>query len=96
MHIVADYGGNVPREQSGAMEFFCTQALGIMIEDGVQEVWRLMGGRKNTLFTRSVGFIWTIGFISWSSPIWVYPVARGMRREDMMLSLWAMKPYKFW
>ncbi|KAB8294718.1 hypothetical protein EYC80_006680 [Monilinia laxa] len=50
MHTAADYGGNISLGESGAMRFFCTQALGIMIEDGVQEVWKRMGGRKGREF----------------------------------------------
>ncbi|KAF7853264.1 hypothetical protein EAF04_010765 [Stromatinia cepivora] len=100
MHIASDYGGGISPRQSGAMTFFCTQALGIMIEDGVQEIWRMMGGKKNTLFGKTIGIIWTLGFLCWSTPVWVYPVARDMQREDMLLTLGAIEPLvvglKFW
>lgn len=100
MHTAVDYGGNVSLGESGAMRFFCTQALGIMMEDGVQEVWRKMGGRKGSLWGRGAGMVWTLGFICWSSPAWVYPIARGVKRENMMLTWWAMKPlvegFEFW
>ncbi|KAF7907856.1 hypothetical protein BELL_0449g00010 [Botrytis elliptica] len=99
-HVAADYGSGIYPAQSGAMSFFCAQALGIMIEDGVQEIWRLMGGKKNTLLGKIIGFIWVSVFICWSSPVWAYPFARTMRREDMILTFGALKPLlvglKFW
>ena len=42
MHIGHDVGGLVAVQQRGrhgAMRFFCTQFLGIVVEDGVQAVW---------------------------------------------------------
>lgn len=100
MHIVADFGGDIPPAQSGALRFFCSQALGIMIEDTVQEIWRRMGGKKDNLFSRSVGVIWTLAFFSWSGPCWFYPFNRVMRREDMLITPGAFRPVveglKFW
>ncbi|TEY34586.1 hypothetical protein BOTCAL_0625g00070 [Botryotinia calthae] len=99
-HVAADYGSGISPKQSGAMSFFCAQALGIMIEDAVQEIWRLMGGKKNTLLGKTIGFIWVLAFTCWSSPVWAYPLARSMRREDMLLTFGALKPLlvglKFW
>ncbi|TGO83829.1 hypothetical protein BPOR_0586g00010 [Botrytis porri] len=99
-HVAADYGSGICPAQSGAMSFFCAQSLGIMIEDEVQEIWRLMGGKKNTLLGKIIGFIWVLVFICWSSPVWVFQFARTMRREDMLLTFGALKPLlvglKFW
>lgn len=68
---------------SGSVRFFCTQALGIMVEDGVQEVWRRLAGDSSgqtTLWKRVVGFLWLCAFMAWSTPVWVYPyvVKQGM------------------
>ncbi len=92
MHVFADSGGAVPITESGALGFFCTQALGIVIEDGFQELYRRAFGIRKNWFEKIVGFVWVVGFISWSSPVWVYPVGRTMKREDMVLTPSALRP----
>ena len=92
MHLIADSGGAVTISESGALRCFCTQALGIMIEDAVQELYRRSGGDQKSCLPKAVGYIWVVLFLSWSSPVWVYPVARTMKRDDMMLSIYALGP----
>jgi hypothetical protein len=85
MHIFSDVGGGLPVRQSGAFYFFCVQALGIVIEDGVQAVWRKVTGRDAGVLGRIVGYAWVAAWVVWSSPVWVYPVVLAMRREDAIL-----------
>ena len=96
MHMFADMGGGLSMRQSGAMQFFCMQALGIMIEDGVQALYRQsMKGEMTTrakTIERTVGYVWVLFFIVWTSPVWVFPAHLQMREEDAMLSLSAVKP----
>jgi hypothetical protein len=92
MHVVADSGGAVPMAQSGALRFFCTQALGIIVEDGVQELYRRVFGNQKSRVGKAIGYLWVLAFLSWSTPVWVYPVARTMKREDMMLTVNALRP----
>jgi hypothetical protein len=92
MHVVADSGGAVPVAQSGALQFFCTQALGILLEDAIQELSRIFFGDLNSRACRAVGFLWVFAFLGWSTPVWVYPVARTLKREDCMLELGALRP----
>lgn len=96
MHVVADAGGALTIFQSGALQFFCTQAVGIMFEDGIQEIYRILFGDRETRLCKAIGFIWVIAFISWSSPVWVYPIARTMEREDMLLTIYAVRPLLEW
>jgi hypothetical protein len=92
MHIAADEGGAVPMAESGALRFFCVQALGIMLEDGAQAVYRNIFGNKYSGVCKVIGYFWVIAFLSWSTPVWVYPVARSMKREDMLLTPTAVYP----
>lgn len=44
MHVIADRGGGLTVSRSGAMQFLLMQAIRIMIEDGVQVIWKRMAG----------------------------------------------------
>ena len=73
-HVVTDRAEGIPWERSRAMGFFCAQAGGIVVEDGVQELWRRWhrssrrGARDDDvevpLWAKAVGFIWTWTFLS--------------------------------
>lgn len=43
------------------MSYFLLQGLGIMAEDGVQEVYRRCGG-KPRWWSTTIGYIWTVVF----------------------------------
>ncbi|CZR63672.1 uncharacterized protein PAC_13569 [Phialocephala subalpina] len=90
LHAASDYGGAVPFTQSGALRFFCTQALGIMLEDGIQGLYRRIFGNRKRLLREAVGYIWVFAWLCWSTPAWVYPVARTMERRDVLLTLDAL------
>jgi hypothetical protein len=94
MHICADGGGGVPASRSGALQFFCVQVLGIVLEDCVQAIWgKIPGSQSNAggLFARVMGYFWVAAFVIWSSPVWIYPVILGFREEDAMLSFASIK-----
>jgi hypothetical protein len=61
--------------KSGAMRFFLMQAGGIMIEDAIQELFRLRGGKSNGC-TRTIGHIWTALFVVWTTPSWSWASIR--------------------
>ena len=96
MHIFADMGGGLSMQQSGALQFFVMQALGIVIEDGVCAIYKQYFGSKSGSGTarvaRIIGYVWVLFFIVWTSPVWIYPAMLKMRKEDAMLSLDAVKP----
>ena len=65
------------------MRFFLTQAVGIMLEDAVQDV--VKGVRllmkepakgESTVYSRILGRVWLILFLGWSTPAIMYPAAR--------------------
>lgn len=82
--------------ESGALQFFCMQALGIVLEDGAQAVYRKVTGRTQgsnpTLLERSIGYSWVLFFIVWTTPVWVFPVTLKMRKQDARLDFEAAKP----
>jgi hypothetical protein len=96
LHFMTDTIVGVSSTESGAVTFFAIQAVTVMLEDGVQELWRRwegqswgrtgegvkLGGRYN----RAFGYVWVILFAIWSSPRWSYPAARCVRPgKDVML-----------
>lgn len=64
--------------ESGVLQFFCTAATGIMFEDAVEAIWSHLVGpndveRPIPPWQRCVGYLWTILFLSWCTPRWIYP-----------------------
>ena len=70
MHVFADTGGGLSMRQSGALQFFCMQALGILIEDGVQEIYKQIAKRKigvtPSVGERIIGYTWVVTFLIWT------------------------------
>lgn len=89
-HIVSDLGASIPPSDSGAVRFFCTQALGIMIEDAAQELYRRSGGRSG-LLSRLIGYVWVLAFLSWSTAAWQYPALLITKKEDVVFGLSAIR-----
>lgn len=83
LHVITDMAASIPINDSGALRFFCTQALGIMLEDGAQEIYRCLGG-KPRLLTRIVGYLWVLLFLSWSTAAWQYPAILVTKKEDVV------------
>ena len=81
---VAAHGGGSPSSDlsfhnSQCVRFFITQALGIMLEDGVQEVATrlgILGKEKTKWWMKAVGWVWLMVFLGWSTPALMYPAAR--------------------
>ncbi|KAH7417743.1 membrane bound O-acyl transferase family-domain-containing protein [Cadophora sp. MPI-SDFR-AT-0126] len=80
VHAAADLAAGIPFEESGSLQFFLTQAVGIMVEDTVRTLW---GDGKVTdipqpkrLWYIVVGYVWVGFWLFWTTPIWSYPSAR--------------------
>lgn len=88
VHIGCDVAAKIPLSESGAVNFFCSQALGIMVEDGVQEIYRRSVGssRKETpkLWAKIMGYVWVVSFMSCTLPVWAFPY---LRRHDVGANL---------
>ena len=96
MHVMADAGGSLSIRESGAMQFFCMQGLGIMVEDIAQGLFQryfdLKPASRALRIGRLFGYLWVPFFLIWTSPVWVFPVIRNMQVDDALLSLGAVKP----
>jgi hypothetical protein len=76
--------------ESQSIRFFTTQALGIMVEDAVQEIWRRCFGsgksdssKGTATWKRVVGFVWLWAFMAWTMPSWVWvPISKRTAGED--------------
>ena len=81
LHTAADVAGGMPLVDSGTIRFFCTQALGIAVEDGVvatyQAFWVYFTGKRTNvcpLWAQTIGYCWVVMYLFWSTPAWVYPL----------------------
>ncbi|KAI8631572.1 membrane bound O-acyl transferase family-domain-containing protein [Xylariaceae sp. FL1651] len=79
-HLLSDIPQQIPMSESGAMQFFCMQGLGIMFEDAIHTLFqKLIGESKNKVLIatkRLGGYIWVVAWLAWTSPIWIYPAMR--------------------
>lgn len=78
LHAVMDVATGIPWLSSGAIQFFCTQALGILLEDSAQAMYYSAFGRSRVstspaLWSRCLGYVWLVIFLSWSMPVYLYP-----------------------
>ena len=79
LHAAIDIASGIPWRSSGAVRFFCTQVLGIMLEEIAQAIYFSAFGRfqlpsSPALWSRCLGYVWLVIFLSWSVPTWLYPM----------------------
>ncbi|CAG8143270.1 unnamed protein product [Penicillium olsonii] len=80
LHVIIDLVQGIPTQESGAMLFFTTAPLGLMIEDGIVYIWVLASGAKNTsqkgpkpIWQRVLGFLWSMAWLGVTSTGFFYP-----------------------
>lgn len=72
MHLVLDFVSDVPWALSGSMHFFLSFVVGIMIEDGVQALWKRIsppqiskdGEVQTPLWKKAVGMLWVMMWLA--------------------------------
>ena len=87
LHIAGDMAAGIRWHESGVVQFFCIQTLGIMIEDSAQVAWRKLVGScagEPSWWQRVLGYIWVLGFLAWSVPVYTYPAARRGKGEGVL------------
>ena len=79
LHMVIDVASGIPWQDSGAIRFFCTQPLGIILEESAQAVYgsspmlqRLCKPRM--VWVRLLGYAWVLNFMVWTVPAYMYPL----------------------
>jgi hypothetical protein len=74
IHFRSDQLIGVPDAENRSLTFFMIHAISIMVEDGIASI------SLSTLpikpLRRVLGFVWTISFFIWTTPIWIYPSSR--------------------
>ncbi|EAS33311.3 uncharacterized protein CIMG_04335 [Coccidioides immitis RS] len=80
LHVVTDHTMGIPVRESGAMDFFLTQALGIALEDILFTTHRFNDERlrrgPKVFRSKALGYLWTMAFFGWTAPVWTYPAMR--------------------
>ncbi|KAL2840410.1 membrane bound O-acyl transferase family-domain-containing protein [Aspergillus pseudoustus] len=81
LHIAMDGCAGFWPPKSGAFRCFLIQPIGIMVEDGVQEIYRRVRGSsvltaRERIWTRMVGYIWVGGFMACVIPLYTFPLLR--------------------
>lgn len=81
-HVIVDIIQNVPMEYSGSIPFYLAFVPGIMLEDGVQQLWeRLFPEKKASsqqaglpFWQRIVGFAWVMLWLGVTSTWYFTPM----------------------
>ena len=88
LHTIAEYAGGLALQYSGTLRFFCTQVLGIIMEDSVEFIFRTTRPAalniSSPLWARLIGYTWVISFLFWSTPAWLYPQASAGPQEKFL------------
>ncbi|KAB8266181.1 membrane bound O-acyl transferase family-domain-containing protein [Aspergillus pseudonomiae] len=74
VHMGMDLAFGVPRDKTGAVWFFCLQALGVMWESVVYSLFGARIERLNPLVRRVLGYVWVGLFLLWATPVWLNPI----------------------
>ncbi|KAL4887232.1 membrane bound O-acyl transferase family-domain-containing protein [Aspergillus karnatakaensis] len=80
MHVALDIANGIPFSKSGALPFFCIQALGIAVEDTVINAYHYLRGsnqpNKSTpsAIQKIVGYVWVACSMIWTLPAYMYPI----------------------
>lgn len=91
-HTFADFGGGMKLGESGAWKFFCVKVVGIMLEDAAQALFRKLFGDGGDVLKITVGLLWVVAWLSWSTPVWQYPSFRARDKEDYLIYFANLKP----
>lgn len=86
-------GSAVSAAESGAVQFFATQLVGLMLEDVFGGLFRpLWRTRPTAILARLLGYLWVITFLVWSGPVRWFPVILMQNLETELIGLAAFKP----
>ena len=88
IHALTEIGQGDEFWRSRATQLFLTQAIGIVIEDLVQRIYRRQfvakesSKRDVSVSARWIGYVWTMTFLVWSMPIVMYPLLAANNGEE--------------
>ncbi|KAJ5264844.1 Acetyltransferase pyr8 [Penicillium rubens] len=93
-HLVCNATQGIPPSESGAVKFFCSFPLAIIIEDGVEVIWHRLAGQDKVdiqpvqpvpFWQRLIGFLWVGVWMCVTSPWYLYPAARQRPDKDWLV-----------
>jgi hypothetical protein len=80
LHLVLDLVQGIPVPESGALLFFATAPLGLMIEDCVKALWRSVSASQASsknihkpVWQRALGLMWSMAWLGVTSTGFFYP-----------------------
>lgn len=78
LHLAIDGRAGIMLPQTGSLRCFLIQPVGIILEDGVQALYRRLhgGNAPQSKWTRMVGYIWVWTFLSLVAPMYNFPLFR--------------------
>ncbi|KAJ0421316.1 membrane bound O-acyl transferase family-domain-containing protein [Aspergillus carlsbadensis] len=78
IHSLCDIGFGVPLHKTGGFQFYTLQILGFGIESVVSNIYSMVkkeyGFRLGKGVERVIGYTWVLGFLAWSTPVWINPI----------------------
>ncbi|KXX73084.1 hypothetical protein MMYC01_210599, partial [Madurella mycetomatis] len=83
-HATGDVASGISISRTGSPSFFLVQALGFMMEDLFQYIWRQVAPAwaHNTWYTKVFGYIWVFAWMFWCTPFYAFPVSANNRGEQ--------------
>lgn len=92
-HLIAEeYPDGIKWQQSGTVLFYSMQALGIMLEDTVQEIFRRGFGYTSSRWARAFGYVWVVLWTLWTSPAYFYPMMLVITEKKSILPFSVVGP----
>ncbi|KAL3449074.1 membrane bound O-acyl transferase family-domain-containing protein [Aspergillus insuetus] len=78
IHSLCDIGFGVPLDKTGGLHFYTLQIFGFGVESVVSTVYKkvkkVYGVGFGENVERVIGYIWVVGFMAWSTPVWINPI----------------------
>lgn len=96
-HVIVDIVQSIPMQSSGSMPFYLAFVLGIMIEDGVQDIWKRVQAPNNgqekskqssdivPLWKRAVGMVWVMLWLGVTSTWYFTPMIQSTNDDTRMI-----------
>lgn len=94
-HVIVDLLQSVSPEHSGSIPFFMSFVPGIIIEDAVQGVWRMIShsraqqssiqNPRPPLWQRTLGFCWVFGWLAITSTWYFTPMIQSTGQDVTMV-----------
>ncbi|KAL2818075.1 membrane bound O-acyl transferase family-domain-containing protein [Aspergillus granulosus] len=97
IHSLCDMGFGVPLERTGGFHFYTLQIAGFVVESVASTVYgkltEKLGLRLGKGVERAIGYLWVLGFLAWSTPVWINPILVGLAGDGTrVMSPWLGMP----